>query len=79
MKVEKNILSLIGNTPLIRLEKVVEGFQGNFFTKLESYNPGHSNKDRIALHIIEEAERTGILKPGYTIICLLYTSDAADE
>ena len=68
MKVEKNILSLIGNTPLIRLEKVVEGFQGNFFTKLESYNPGHSNKDRIALHIIEEAERTGILKPGYTII-----------
>ena len=68
MKVEKNILSLIGNTPLIRLEKVVEGFQGNFFTKLESYNPGHSNKDRIALHIIEEAERTGILKPGDTII-----------
>ena len=68
MKVEKNILSLIGNTPLIRLEKVVEGFQGNFFTKLESYNPGHSNKDRIALHIIEEAERTGILKPGNTII-----------
>ena len=61
MRVENNILSLIGNTPLIQLEKVVEGFQGNFFTKYEAYNPGHSNKDRIALHIIEEAERKGIL------------------
>ncbi|MEK9517095.1 MAG: pyridoxal-phosphate dependent enzyme, partial [Flavobacteriaceae bacterium] len=68
MKVEKNILSLIGSTPLIRLKKVVEGFDGNFFTKFEAFNPGHSNKDRIALHIIEEAEKKGILKPGDTII-----------
>jgi cystathionine beta-synthase len=67
-KVAKNILSLIGNTPLIRLEKVVAGFEGNFFAKFEAFNPGHSNKDRIALHIIEEAERSGILKPGDTII-----------
>ena len=68
MKVEKNILSLIGSTPLIQLNKVVDGFEGNFYTKFEAYNPGHSNKDRIALHIIEEAEKKGILKPGDTII-----------
>ena len=68
MKVQENILSLIGNTPLIRLEKIVAGFDGNFFTKLESFNPGHSNKDRIALHIIEEAEKKGILSDGDTVI-----------
>ena len=68
MKVEKNILSLIGSTPLIQLNKIVDGFEGNFFTKFEAYNPGHSNKDRIALHIVEEAEKKGILKPGDTII-----------
>ena len=68
MKVLPNILSLIGNTPLIRLEKIVAGFDGSFLTKLESINPGHSNKDRIALHIIEEAEKKGILSDGDTII-----------
>ena len=68
MGVEDNILSLIGDTPLIRLKKVVEGFNGNFFTKFEAFTPGHSNKDRIALHIIKEAENKGILKPGNTII-----------
>ena len=46
MRVEDNILSLIGGTPLIRLKKVVKGFDGNFFTKFEAFNPGHSNKDR---------------------------------
>lgn len=68
IKVKKNILSLIGDTPLILLEKIVEGYQGNFFAKFEAFNPGHSNKDRIALYIIEKAEKTGILKPGDTII-----------
>ena len=68
MKVSENVLSLIGSTPLIRLEKVVKGFSGNFFAKFEAFNPGHSNKDRIALHIIEEAEKNGILKSGDTII-----------
>ena len=68
MKVQENILSLIGNTPLIRLEKIVAGFDGSFFTKLESFNPGHSNKDRIALHIIEEAEKKGIHSDGDTVI-----------
>ena len=68
MKVQENILSLIGNTPLIRLEKIVAGFDGSFFAKLESFNPGHSNKDRIALHIIEEAEKKGIVSDGDTVI-----------
>lgn len=63
-----NVLQLIGCTPLIKLNTVTEGFDGNFFAKVEAFNPGHSAKDRIALHIIEEAERQGILKPGDTII-----------
>lgn len=63
-----NVLELIGKTPLIKLNKMTEGFDGDFFAKVEAFNPGHSSKDRIALHIIEEAERQGILKPGDTII-----------
>jgi cystathionine beta-synthase len=63
-----NILALIGQTPLVKLNRIVEGLKGNFFAKLEAFNPGHSSKDRIALHIIEEAERKGILSPGDTII-----------
>jgi cystathionine beta-synthase len=61
-------LDLIGNTPLIKLNKTVAGFLGSYYAKAEFANPGHSNKDRIALHIIEEAERKNILKPGDTII-----------
>ena len=68
IKINENVLSLIGCTPMIRLEKVVEGFTGDFFAKFEAFNPGHSNKDRIALHIIEQAEKKGILKSGDTII-----------
>ncbi|MGO4771889.1 PLP-dependent cysteine synthase family protein [Flavobacterium sp. W22_SRS_FK3] len=63
-----NVLELIGNTPLIKLNKVTEGLQGNFYAKVEAFNPGHSSKDRIALYIIEEAEKKGILSPGDTII-----------
>ena len=63
-----NLLSLVGNTPLIELKKIVAGFTGNFYTKWEAYNPGHSNKDRIALHIIEEAERQGLIRENTTII-----------
>jgi cystathionine beta-synthase len=63
-----NVLDLIGHTPLIRLQKITKGFKGNYLAKVEAFNPGHSSKDRIALHIIEEAERQGILKPGDTII-----------
>ncbi|WP_033958148.1 PLP-dependent cysteine synthase family protein [Psychroserpens jangbogonensis] len=63
-----NVLQLIGKTPLIKLNKMTKGFEGDFFAKVEAFNPGHSSKDRIALHIIEEAERQGILSPGDTII-----------
>lgn len=63
-----NVLDLVGNTPLIRLNNITSKLKGNFFAKVEAFNPGHSSKDRIALHIIEEAERKGILTPGDTII-----------
>ncbi len=63
-----NLLQLIGKTPLVRLNKLTESYDGAFYAKLEAFNPGHSSKDRIAHFIIEEAERTGLLKPGSTII-----------
>lgn len=63
-----NILELVGNTPMVRLNNVVEGIPAQVFAKLESYNPGHSVKDRIALHIIETAEKKGILKKCATIV-----------
>ena len=63
-----NVLQLIGNTPLIKLNRMTANFDGDFYAKVEAFNPGHSSKDRIALHIIEEAERQGILSPGDTII-----------
>ena len=63
-----NLLELVGNTPMVKINKLTNDFAGTFLTKLESSNPGHSSKDRIALHIVESAERKGILKPGDTII-----------
>ncbi|MBU2996131.1 cysteine synthase family protein [Cellulophaga baltica] len=63
-----NILELIGNTPLVKLNRVADSLTGNFYAKVEAFNPGHSSKDRIANYIIEEAERQGILKEGSTII-----------
>jgi cystathionine beta-synthase len=68
LNVYNNVLGLVGNTPLIKLNKIVSKFQGSFFAKVEGFNPGHSTKDRIALYIIEQAEKKGILKPGHTII-----------
>ena len=66
--ISNNILDLIGNTPLIKLSKITKDLPGTFYVKYEGYNPGHSMKDRIAMHIIEEAEKQGILKPGSTVI-----------
>lgn len=63
-----NILGLIGNTPLVKLNEVTKEIPAKVYAKLEAYNPGHSTKDRIALHIIEAAERKGLLKPGATIV-----------
>jgi len=68
IKAYNNVLELIGNTPIIKLNKVTENLPGNFYAKVEAFNPGHSTKDRIALYIIEEAEKQGILSPGDTII-----------
>lgn len=66
--VHDNILGLIGNTPMVRLNRVTEGIPATVYAKLEAINPGHSTKDRIALHIIEAAERKGLLKEGSTIV-----------
>lgn len=63
-----SILELIGQTPLVRLKQLTAGYSGEFFAKLEAFNPGHSSKDRIAHYIIEQAEASGLLKPGSTII-----------
>lgn len=68
IKAHNSVLDLIGNTPLIKLSKITRNMKGNYFAKVEAFNPGHSTKDRIALYIIEEAEKKGILKPGDTII-----------
>ena len=68
IKAHENVLELIGKTPLIKLNNITKGMKGNYFAKVEAFNPGHSAKDRIALYIIEKAEREGILTPGDTII-----------
>ena len=68
MKFSESILELVGNTPLVRLHKVARGVRPAILAKLEQLNPGGSVKDRIGLTMIEEAERTGQLKPGGTII-----------
>lgn len=63
-----NVLELIGHTPLVHLNKMGQGIPGKVYAKLESYNPGHSTKDRIVVHIIEDAERDGLIKSGATIV-----------
>jgi cystathionine beta-synthase len=66
--ITNNILQLVGQTPLVKLHQITKEFQGEFYAKLEAFNPGHSAKDRIALHIIEDAEKKGIIKKGSTIV-----------
>ena len=68
MKYYKNILETIGNTPLVKLNKIVEGVDALVLAKVETFNPGNSVKDRMALKMIEDAEADGRLKPGGTII-----------
>ena len=68
IKAYNSILDLIGKTPLVKLNNITKDIPGDFYAKVEAFNPGHSNKDRIALHIIESAEKKGLLKPGSTII-----------
>jgi len=68
MKIADTILDLIGNTPLVALHKVTDGLAATVLVKLEYLNPGGSAKDRIAVRIIDAAERDGLLKPGGTIV-----------
>ena len=67
-KVCDTILDAIGNTPMIRLNHVVTGVKATVYAKVETFNPGNSIKDRMALKMIEDAEKSGQLKPGGTII-----------
>ena len=62
------ILDLVGNTPLVSLQKIASPMLGQFFAKLEAFNPGHSAKDRTALYIINDAEERGLLTPGGVIV-----------
>ncbi|OIO38337.1 MAG: cysteine synthase A [Candidatus Omnitrophica bacterium CG1_02_49_16] len=67
-KLDANILDLIGNTPMVKLAKVPEKNSASIYAKLEMFNPGGSVKDRIALNMVEQAEKKGILKAGSTIV-----------
>jgi len=66
--VYENVLKVIGNTPIVKLNRVTQGLNSNFYVKLEFMNPGGSIKDRIGWWMIEDAERRGLLKPGGTIV-----------
>jgi cystathionine beta-synthase len=68
MEVHKTILDAIGNTPLVRLNKVSQGLKPTVLAKLENLNPGGSVKDRIGVAMVEKAEQKGLLMPGGTII-----------
>jgi cystathionine beta-synthase len=67
-KVASSILEVIGNTPMVRINRIAKDVKGTVLAKLETYNPGNSIKDRMAVRMIEDAERSGALKPGGTII-----------
>ncbi|HRS51629.1 MAG TPA: cysteine synthase A [Candidatus Marinimicrobia bacterium] len=68
MTIHPNILTTIGKTPLVRINKLTKGTSAEILAKVEFFNPGGSVKDRIALNMIEDAEQRGILKKGMTII-----------
>lgn len=68
MNYYKNVLDTIGNTPLVQLNKVIEGIDATVLAKVETGNPGNSVKDRMALQMVLDAEESGQLKPGGTII-----------
>src|ERR1041385_4216209 len=68
MEFQENILGLIGNTPLVKLNRLARNVKAQVYAKMENLNPGYSVKDRIGVAMIEAAEREGILKPGGTVI-----------
>ncbi|HRB19735.1 MAG TPA: pyridoxal-phosphate dependent enzyme, partial [Chitinophagales bacterium] len=68
MQIFDNILQTIGNTPIVRLNKITAHIPATICVKIESFNPGNSIKDRMAVKMIEDAENDGRLKPNGTII-----------
>ena len=68
MKVFNNILEAIGGTPMVRINTITKDVKGTVYAKIETTNPGNSIKDRMAIKMIEDAEKSGALKPGGTII-----------
>lgn len=68
MNFYNHITDTIGNTPLVKLNRVADGIRGTVLAKVEYFNPGNSVKDRIAVRMIEDAEKAGVLKPGGTLI-----------
>lgn len=68
MQYFENILDTVGNTPLVKLNKVIDGIDATVLAKVETTNPGNSVKDRMAIQMIDDAEAEGLLKPGGTII-----------
>ena len=67
MKIMNSILEAIGNTPLVRLNRITAGIEASVLVKCEFLNPSGSIKDRIAVRMIEEAQKSGKLRPGGTV------------
>ena len=63
-----NITEAVGNTPLVKINRITDGAKANVFAKLEFYNPTSTVKDRIGIAMVDAAEKSGQLKPGGTII-----------
>ena len=68
MEIKKDVLEYIGNTPLVELQKITKNLSSKIFAKVEYVNPSGSIKDRMAIYMIEDAEKHGLLKPGGTIV-----------
>lgn len=68
MQYYNSIIETIGNTPLVKLQRVTKGIKGTVLAKVEYFNPGNSVKDRMAVRMVEDAEKAGLLRPGGTLI-----------